>query len=54
MALLVVRPTATMVRYKLKTRYISRAKLLALLKKNHPDMHDSEFRIVVSEGTQEA
>lgn len=36
-----------MVRYKVKTRYITREKLLALLKKNYADMADSDFRIVV-------
>lgn len=36
-----------MVRYKIKTRYINRDKLLTLLKRIHPEMDDADFRIVV-------
>lgn len=38
-----------MVRYKIKTRYISRDKLLKLLQRSNPSMNDNEFRIVVGE-----
>ncbi len=37
-----------MVRYKVKTGYVAREALLHLLKKKHPDISDSDFRIVVS------